>query len=165
MENNEKNRALHLLEKLHSFAVGTRIEVIGKGHSENKMSNTGKIGTIAKEPVYGVYLDDMPNKLHKWYAHSEIRAKNERMTRAQQLLEFQRSPEQVIKIRYGNEDTRKTFNKLLQAISYCASVGASRMFHVPIDGDGYYSLKIKGLDDVDNPLNTEDDPIKVPSGD
>ena len=78
------------------------------------------------------------------------------MTRAGQILEgfIHSSSEQVLRIRYGNDDTRTAFNKLLQAISYCASAGCSRMFHLPIDGDGYYSLKVKGLDKVDDPLNT-----------
>lgn len=87
------------------------------------------------------------------------------MSKAQRLLEFiSGSSEQVIKIRYGNEDSRKAFNRLLSIIGYCASAGCSRMIHHAVDGDGAYSLKIKGLDDIDRDSirdESEGDPIKV----
>lgn len=91
------------------------------------------------------------------------------MSKAQQLLEFiSGSSEQIIHIRYGNEDSRKAFNRLLSTISYCATAGCSRMIHHPVDGDGAYRLKIKGLDDIDltNVRNEiDDDPIKIPGVD
>ena len=88
------------------------------------------------------------------------------MTKARAFLEaILGSSEQVIRIRYGNADSRLAFNRLLATISYCASAGCSRMIHHAVDGDGAYRLKIKGLDtmnrdDVRNEV--DDDPIKIP---
>lgn len=87
------------------------------------------------------------------------------MSKAQRLLEFiSGSSEQVIRIRYGNEDSRKALNRLLSTINYCATAGCSRMIHHAVDGDGAYSLKIKGLDETDLQNvrdEVDDDPIKV----
>lgn len=67
------SKAKQLLETFFEdedqLSVGTRIRVKGEGHGTGK---TGKIGRVATEPVYAVYLDEAPNKLHKWYAQSEI---------------------------------------------------------------------------------------------
>ncbi len=91
-------------------------------------------------------------------------------SKAQKFLEgfIKDSSEQIIRIRYGNEDSRKAFNRLLSTINYCASAGCSRMIHHAVDGDGAYNLKIKGLDEVnlDNVRNeVDDDPIKIPGVD
>lgn len=65
------SRAKFLLEKFDAYPLGTKIQVKqGQSHGGPK---SGKIGLIAKEPVYGIYFSENPKKLHKWYAHSEIK--------------------------------------------------------------------------------------------
>lgn len=58
-----------LESKSKKFKVGDKIKIKGKGHGTSKI---GKIGLIAKEPVYAIYFDEYPKKLHKWYSESEL---------------------------------------------------------------------------------------------
>ena len=68
---------------------------------------------------------------------------------------------QTITIRYGNDDTRRSINRLLATISYLGSAGCSREIRHAVDGDGAYSLSIKGLDKVETP-DTDSDIIIIP---